>query len=246
MALLQSRVQKLRAAAALIFALSLAGFGTSQAAPSKAGPNYVNGLPCNDLCKAYMAWWDQVLAKFRSPQRQARVVISHKKPDRTIHRASATRQLGLDGFAQLRRRSDDAAPPSMETPPMQPVSSAPVEPGTERIFAADGAVAAKPADAGVAANASLETAPVSVTGLVSVAQDIPAQDILAQNTAMQDTATQNTGTRDAGTATSPLLDGRFALSLALALCALLSLLSWILFRRGTHDDGHDPLMRDRA
>lgn len=217
---LLSTVRRLGAAVALISALSLAGLTTSQAAPSHVSRTvYVNGLPCNDLCKAYMAWSDQVMAKFRPQQRQTQVVVPHKKPDRTVHHASGTRQAGLNGFAQLPRRHD-AFPSSAETPQVQPVLSEPVQPITERIFATDGTVTAKPAEAGVAANASLETTPVSMTGLVSATQD----------TGPQETATQDTGptghfARD--------LDGRFALSLGLALCALLSLLSWACFRRWT-------------
>jgi hypothetical protein len=210
---------------ALISALSLAGLTTSQAAPSHVSRTvYVNGLPCNDLCKAYMAWSDQVMTMFHPQQRQTRVVVPHKKPDRTVHHASGTRQSSLNGFAQLPRRSD-APPSSAETPHVQPASSEPVQPITERIFAADETITAKPADAGVAANAPLQTTPVSVTGLVSTTQDTGPQDTRPQDTPTPDTGTISRFTRD--------LDGRFALSLGLALCALLSLLSWACFRRWT-------------
>jgi hypothetical protein len=206
---------------ALILPLSLAGPTTSQAAPSHVSRTvYVNGLPCNDLCKAYMAWSEQVIAKFRPQQHQTQVVVPHKKPDRTVHHASGTRQSSLNGFAQLPRRGD-AKPSSAETPHVQPVSSEPVQPITERIFAADGTINAKPADAGVAANAPLQTTPVSVTGLVSATLDTGPQD----DTPTPDTGTTSRITRD--------FDGRFALSLGLALCALLSLLSWACFRRWT-------------
>lgn len=227
---LLSIVRRLGAAVALISALSLAGLTTSQAAPSHLSRTvYVNGLPCNDLCKAYMAWSDQIMAKFRPQQRQTRVVVPHKKPDRTVHHASGTRQSGLNGFAQLPRRRD-AFPSSAETPHVQPVSSEPVQPITERIFAADGTMTAKPADAGVAANASLETTPVSATGLVSATQVSATQDISPQDTGPQEAPTPDTGTTSRFTSD---LDGRFALSLGLALCALLSLLSWACFRRWT-------------
>jgi hypothetical protein len=211
MGLLQSRGQSLGAAAALIFALSLAGLGTSQAAPSRvSGTNHVNGLPCNDLCKAYMAWSDQVIAKwFRPPQRHVRVVVSPKKPDRAVHHASAPRKSSLNVFAQLARPSDPAPPPA-ETQHVQPASSEPVQPSPERLSSAEGTVAATPADAVVATNASLETTPVSTTGLVSAPQDAGTTGPFARG-----------------------LDGRFVLSLALALCALLSLFAWVCFRGWT-------------
>jgi len=220
---------------ALISVLSLAGLATSQAAPSHVSRTvYVNGLPCNDLCKAYMAWSDQIMAKFRPQQRQARVVAPHKKPDRTVQHASGTRQSGLNGFAQLPRQRD-AFPSSAETPHVQPVSSEPVQPITERIFATDGTMPAKPADAGVAANASLETTPVSATSLVSATQVFATQAFATQVFSPQDTGPQDTSTPDTGTTSRFMrdLDGRFALSLGLALCALLSLLSWACFRRWT-------------
>jgi hypothetical protein len=232
---LRSTGRRLGAAVALISALSLAGLATSQAAPSHVSRTvYVNGLPCNDLCKAYMAWSDQIMAKFRPQQRQARVVAPHKKPDRTVHHASGTRQSGLNGLAQLPRRHD-AFPSSAETPHVQPVSSEPVQPITERIFATDGTMPTKPADAGVAANASLETTPVSATGLVSATQVFATQAFATQVFSPQDTGPQDTSTPDTGTTSrfTRDLDGRFALSLGLALCALLSLLSWACFRRWT-------------
>jgi hypothetical protein len=222
---LLSAVRRLGAAVALISALSSAGPTTSQAAPSHVSRTvYVNGLPCNDLCKAYMAWSDQIMAKFRPQQRQTQVVVPHKKPDRTVHHASGTRQSSLNGFAQLPRRRD-AFPSSAETPHVQPVPSEPVQPITERIFATDGTITAKPADAGVVANAPLQTTPVSVTGLVSATQDPGSQDAGPQDTPTPDTGTTGHFARD--------FDGRFALSLGLALCALLSLLSWACFRRWT-------------
>ena len=65
MALLQSMIKSAGLVVALIYALSLAGSSTVQAAPSNASEtNYVDGLPCNDLCKAYMAWSDRIVARF--------------------------------------------------------------------------------------------------------------------------------------------------------------------------------------
>jgi hypothetical protein len=210
MGLLRSTVQSLGAAVVLIHALSLAGLGTSLAAASKvSGTGYVNGMPCNDLCKAYMAWSDQVMANSRRSQPQMRVVVPRKRPDRTVRRASGTRRLGPNLFAQLPRRSD-AALQSVETPHVQAASPEPVPPITERLFPSDGIVTARPADAGVATNAFAETTPAPVTGLVAAAQ--------YTNTASH---------------FAPGLDERFALSVGLALCALLSLLSWVCLRSRT-------------
>jgi hypothetical protein len=207
MGLLRSTVRSLGAAVVLIHALSLAGLGTSLAAASKvSGTGYVNGMPCNDLCKAYMAWSDQVMANSRRSQPQMRVVVPRKRPDRTVRRASGTRRLGLNLFAQLPRLSD-AAPQSVETPHVRAASPEPVPPITERLFPSDGIVTARPA---VATNAFAETTPVPVTSLVAAAQDTNAASHFA-----------------------PGLDGRFALSVGLALCALLSLLSWVCLRSRT-------------
>ena len=209
MGLLQSTMQRLGVAVALIYALSLAGLSTSHAASSNASEtDYANGLPCNDLCNAYMAWSDRVLLGSRPSQRQMRVVVPHKRPDRTVHRASGTRRLGLNVFAQLPRRSD-AAPQSVETPHVPAAPSEPVQPITERLFPA-GIVTAKRAAAGVATNQSPESTLVSATGLISATPDIGTTGHFARR-----------------------LDGRFALSLALALCAMLSLLSWGYLRRRT-------------
>jgi hypothetical protein len=207
MGLPQSTMQRLGVAVALIYALSLAGLNTSHAASSNASEtDYVNGPPCNDLCNAYMAWSDRVLARSHPSEPQMRVVVPHKRPDRTVHRASETRQLDLNLFAQFPRRSN-AAPQAVETPHVRAAPSEPVKPITEGLFPADGIVTAKSADAGVAKNESPETTRVSATGLIS--------------------ATQDNGT----TRHFVARDGRFALSLALAISALLSLLSWGYLRR---------------
>ena len=224
MGLLQSRVQSLGVAAALVCAFSLAAPSTSQAAPSRAsGTNSVNGPPCNDLCKAYMAWSNRILARFHPPQPQMRVAVRHKQPDRPVHHASGIRPSSLNVFAQLRRPSDAAprsveTPRSVEAPQVQAAPSEPVQPILERPFPADGIAIAKPVDAAVAASESPETTLVSMTTLVSATPDAGTQD------------TGTTGHFARG------LDGRFALSLALALCALLSLLSWRYFRRWTQTE----------
>jgi hypothetical protein len=203
--------------AALVLALSLAGLSTAQAARSSASEtDHVNGRPCNDLCKAYMAWSDRLMARPLPSRPQMRVIIVSKRPDRTVPRAPGTRRSGSNSFAQLPTPSD-AAPQSVETAHMQAAPSEPVQPITERSFPADGIVTAKPADAGGATNESPETRFVSVTGFVSAAQDAGMTSHFARG-----------------------LDGRFGVELGLALCALLSLLSWGWLRRKTADCEHDP------
>jgi len=216
MALLQSMMRGARPAA-LVLALSLAGLSTAQAARSNASEtDHVNGQPCNDLCKAYMAWSDRLMARPLPSWPQMRVILVSKRPDRTVPHAPGTRRSGSNSFAQLPQPSD-AAPPSVETAHMQAAPSEPVQPITERSFPADGIVPAKPADAGGATNAAPETTFVSVTGFVSATQDTGMTRHFARG-----------------------LDGRFGAELGLALCALLSLLSWGWLRRKTADCEHDP------
>jgi hypothetical protein len=199
-----------------MYALSLAGSSTAQAAQSNASEtSYVNGLPCNDLCTAYMAWSDRVMARSLPSHPQMRVVIDSKRPDRTVHRASGTRRSGSNSFAQLTEPSD-AAPQYEEAAREQAAQPEQVQPITERFFPAAEIATAKPTDAGGATNDPPGTRPISATGFVS--------------------ATQDTGTISQ---VVHGLDGRFGLELSLALCALLSLLSWWWLRRKAADCEHD-------
>ena len=200
----------------LVCALPLSGSSAAQAAQSNASEtSYVNGLPCNDLCKAYMAWSDRVMARSLPSRPQLRVVADSKKPDRTVHRASGTRRSGSNSFAQLIEPSD-TAPQSVETAHVQTARSEPVQPTTEGSFPAAGIVTAKPADAGGATNDSLEIGPVSATGFVSATRDTGMISHVARG-----------------------LDGRFGVELGLALCAVLSLLSGWWLRRKAADCEHD-------
>lgn len=213
MGVLQSMMQRLVVAVALVCALPLAGPGTSYAAPPQPPKTgYVNGQPCGRFCKSYMAWSDWVMARFRPPQPQQRVVVRPRKPDPTIHRASVTRQSNLDVFAQLRR--SEASPGPVETPHAQAAPSEPVQPITERPFPRteqpfprDEMVAAKPADAGGATSEAPESTLVAVSGLASDTPDTAAVSPVARG-----------------------FNGRFAVALGLSLCALLSLLAWAYFR----------------
>lgn len=202
---LRSTMQTLGATAALICALSLAGLGTSYAAPSNlSGTDYVGRQPCNDFCKAYLAWSDRVSAMFHPSRRVARTAVHHGKPaDRMVlPRAPKPRQPRLNSFAQFPVRSD-ATPPSAETSQAEVAPSRPVDRIVDRFPAADGFVTARLAGTGIATNDAAESPVVSATDAIP--------------------ATQDTSTIDD---TAGGLDVRFAVSLFLALCALSALGFW--------------------
>jgi hypothetical protein len=205
---LQSLVQRLGVAAALVSALSLAG--AAEAAPTNASKtDHADGLPCNDLCKAYMAWSDRMMAKFRPhpPQRppEERIAARPKKPERTLHRASATRHSDLASFAQFHGRSDPATQ-AADMPQAEAAAppSDPFKPIAERLSEADGNATARLARADSATNAIPEATPVSLTtASISDMQAPGAEGPVASR-----------------------LDLRFVLSLILALsiCTLLALM----------------------
>jgi hypothetical protein len=205
---LRSTMQTLGATAALIYALSLAGLSTSHAASSNlSGTDYVSRQPCNDVCKAYMAWSDRVSAMFHPPRPVVRTAVDHAKPAGRMvhHRASKTRQPGLNSFAQFPVRSD-APLQSAETSQPEDAPSRPVDRTAERFLAADGFVTARLAGTGSATNDAPEGTVVSAT------EAIPA--------------TQGTGAIDD---TAGGLDIRFAVFLFLALCtsSALGLWGWV-------------------
>jgi len=206
--------QRLGVAAALGFVLSLAGPSMSHAAPSKAsGTGYVNELPCNDICKAYMAWSDRMMAKFRSASQsrpKTRTAV-HRKPDRTAARASQTRHSDLNSFARLLRPSDTPAQ-VVETPQVAaPTPSGPVEAIAERLSPAAGTANTRLADAGSAATTTEpQTTLVSLTAPISGTEDMSATDNYARGR-----------------------DWLLTASLGLAVIALFALLSWERFKRTT-------------
>jgi hypothetical protein len=220
---LRSTMQRLGVAVALVFALSLAGPSKSHAAPSNASETgYVNGLPCNDLCKAYMAWSDRVMGKSSrppdggmgtssSPPPKARIAVRHRT-DRTVDRAAGTRHSDPNSFAQVIRRSDAAAK-AAETPQVTAAASpAPVNAIAERRSPATGIATARPADAGSSTNEPPRTPLVSFIAPISATQDTSKTEEFARGH-----------------------DGRFLAPLGLTLCALLSLLYlvWVWFGQNT-------------
>jgi hypothetical protein len=178
--------QRLAVAAALVVVLSLAGPSMSHAAPSNAsGTGYVNGLPCNDICKAYMAWSDRVMARLRpAPQSppKARIAVRQRKPERTVYRESETRHADLSSFAQLLRRSNaparTAEPPQAAEPPQVAVvePSGHVDAVAERLSPAAGIANARSADAGSATSEPPPRELVSLTAPISDTQDTSTTD----------------------------------------------------------------------
>jgi hypothetical protein len=225
---LRSPLQTLGGTAFLICALSLAGIGSSHAGPSSSSESVdVSGEPCNDVCKAYMAWSHRVSAMFGPSQPLEKHAAHHGKPPRTMVRYG-TRQPALSSFARLPEQSD-AMPESAETrqaaqtPQAEVAPSPPIDRIADRFPAAGNLMTAKRAGTDSATNDAAEST------VVAVADTIPA--------------TQATGTID-GSAVGVHM--RQAAVLLLGLCALTALVFWRRFR-GRHDADRDALlMSDRT
>ncbi|MGJ4901605.1 hypothetical protein ACQR0V_08530 [Bradyrhizobium sp. HKCCYLS2058] len=137
---------RLGAAAALVSIICVAAPGAAQAGSA----DMVNGQYCNDLCKAYMAWSDRMLAvtqpaSYSRPQVRVAVPQSMtpkkmdkaEKPDRMAqHGPKPHRPANLNSFAQLPAGSH-AAQSAMEPPPGDLAASDEPPPATGRPFAAD-------------------------------------------------------------------------------------------------------------
>jgi len=137
---LRSTMQTPGATAALICALSVAGLSASHAAPPNVpGTDNASREPCNDVCKAYMAWSDRVSTMLHPSQPVVQTAVRDAKPAGQMvhHHASKTRQPGLSSFAQFPVRSDAAAP-----------SAEPAQPEVAPSRAADGIADRFPAAAG--------------------------------------------------------------------------------------------------
>lgn len=171
---LRSTVQTLGTTAALISALALAAPSTSHAAASDlSGTDYVSQQPCNDACKAYMAWSDRVLAMFHPSPSVAQIVARPGKPAGRIvrDRTPRTRQsgLGLNSFAQFPVRND-VTPQSAEPSPAEVAPSRSADRIAERFPAAAGFVNAILASTASATNDAPERAVVSATDPISATQ----------------------------------------------------------------------------
>jgi hypothetical protein len=211
------------AALALVSMLSVVAPSRSYASPSDTA-GYVNGKPCNDLCKAYMAWTDRVLTASRSvlhPRPPERVAVHRNKAERPVHRAAAPHRSSGNAFAQLVHRSpvrtqvrtSAHADASARLVPEPVVRTAEQPSIREQLSIAEQPspvseiAMAAPADFAGAAEHPLQLTPVSFT-------------------------TESSGNTGTTVAIADVPDRRLPISLALALCALLSLLSWSWLRRG--------------
>jgi hypothetical protein len=204
---LRSAIQRRGVMAALICALSLAGLGTSRAAPSnRSGIDESASLPCNDVCKAYMVWSDRVSTMFHPSRPVAQAVVHQGKPaGLTVrHRASQPRQPGLSSFAQFPVRSDATAQ-SADTAQAEETEQAEVAPSRP----VDGIAGRFPAAAGFATALLAGNSGASTDAPESATDAVPA-------------------TRGASTIDGPA-DGwniRFAVSLFLGLSTLSTLVLW--------------------
>lgn len=205
---LGSTMQTLWAIAALICALCLTGPSASHAAASTmSGTDDASRAPCNEVCKAYMAWSDRVSAMFHPSSPVAQT--AGKPAGQMVHRrASPTRQSGLNAFAQFPVRRDATAL-SAEPAPIAVAPSRPLDEIAERFPTTAGFVTALLASTAGATNEAPESPVVSVSDTIPAAPEISAID---------DTAGR---------------DMRLALSLLLALCALSAFVVWGWFRGTT-------------
>jgi hypothetical protein len=203
---LRSTMQTPGATAVLIGALFLAGLNASHAAPSNgSGTDDIGRLPCNDLCKAYLAWSDRASAMFHPSSPAAQTAVHPVKPAGRMlpHPASRTRPPSLDSFAQF-PVPGDTPPESAATSQAEIAPSRPAERIGDRFPVAGGIVAATPASTGSATNDAPESTVVSAIGAIPATQ----------------------GARAIGN-TGGVLNMRFAMFLSLALCTL-----WALVFRG--------------
>jgi hypothetical protein len=200
-------MQRLVLAMLVFQAASLVGLGPSHAAAvNSSGADLVNGMPCNDPCKAYMAWSDRMLARFALPRpqehSQPRTAAHPKKPERTAHHATGTRRPSMNSLAQFPRQSGEAPQPG-EPRQLEMASSQPTGPITDRPFAADAGITEQRTDAGSPTAALADPMPMYVADPVPATRQPVRADHVAAGPAM-----------------------RLQISLALAFCALLAFGSW--------------------
>ena len=197
-------MRRLVAAMFMVHALFLAGLSPSSAAAPNSG--LVNGMPCNNLCKAYMAWSDRMMARVKPPQRQVPrppTVAHAKKPEPPPQHAALTRRQGLNAFARLPRQADpapSAAPQAAEAaPPVEGAPSQPTNPVADLTSAVDGTAT----QSGSATIKHAEATPVSfVNPLTMTAEPVTTSQVASGR------------------------PRRLPVSLILALCALLAFGLW--------------------
>jgi hypothetical protein len=156
------------AIAALLSALSLAGPSTSHAVESTmSGTDDTGPPPCNDVCKAYMAWSDRVSAKLHPSSPVAQAAVHDGKPAGQMvrRRASGTRQPGLNSFAQLPGRRE-ATPRSAETAQAEIASSRPLDGIADRFPTTAGFVSALLAGSPGASNDAPDSTVIPVSDTI--------------------------------------------------------------------------------
>lgn len=214
---LPPKAQPLVATMLLACAVLLGGpVAGARAAP---GPATVNGMPCNDLCRAYLAWSDRMMAKFLPPRPQARAQAAapsqapHQEPaktaaherksDRAAHRATAPRKPGFNAFAQL-PQAGVAPSRSSDVASAEGAAETPVDQTAQR---------SPPAEAGPSATTAAATEFPETSAVVPPPPASPA----------------TASTREIG----PDQQTRFPLSLVLSLSAFVAFLAWGWFRDKT-------------
>src|SRR4051794_36719690 len=209
---LRSTMRTLGATAVFVCALSFGGVSACHAAASKpSGTGNAGAQPCNDVCKAYLAWSDRVAAMLRPSSTTAQAAVHDRKPaGRTVHpRASQGRQSGLNSFAQFPVRRDTAAQ-SAETVRAAVAPSRSIDGIADRFPTTAGFVTALLAGTPGATNDAPENPVVAVTDAIHL--------------------TRETGTIGQA-ARGP--DSGFAMLLLVALCILSALGFWAWARGKT-------------
>lgn len=215
MSRLPPKAQLLVATALLTCALSLgATVAGARAAP---GRTTVNGMPCNDLCRAYLAWSDRMMAKFLPPRPQARAVspsqaqnqapaktaVRDRKPERALHHATAPRKPGFTAFAQL-PHAGVATQRTIDVASADGTAETPVDQTARR---------SPPAEAGHSETTA------AATEFPETSAVVPPQPASAATASTTEIAAEQ--------------ETRFPVSLALSLSAFVAFLAWGWFRDRT-------------
>lgn len=182
---LRSTTRTLGLIAVLIGALSLAGIGAARARPLAPPPSvHRHGMPCNAMCRAYMAWSARVSAMLHPARRVTTAAVHHRRPppQRLARHAPSSRQRSLNSFAQWHVPNDPARPAAeprraAELPPLAETPRAPeTAQAPESLQAAPLTRAAETPQAAPPPQAS-ETPPAAETPAADAASSRPVDQI---------------------------------------------------------------------
>ncbi len=129
------------AAAALVSAIFGAAPNAAQASfLNISDTEIVNGQPCNDYCKAYLAWSDRVRTMIQPSQARSQVNVAQsqkkidrpEKPERVAHQQPKPRRQPLNSFAQLPAGSH-LARAAMDAPQPDAMAAEPAGTGMGRL-----------------------------------------------------------------------------------------------------------------